>query len=122
MTSALLCLSLVVFRESRGEPIEGQQAVVEVVLNRAKNSNKPLCDVVFQKGQFSGIQKQGIPNGSNKYWQATQSLSSKYLSENYSTNHTNGATYFRVASLGYPKNSVNKTKIGHHIFYNLKDN
>lgn len=44
------CLAQAVYFEARGEPIEGQLAVAQVVLNRVKSSRYPnkVCAVVFQ--------------------------------------------------------------------------
>lgn len=46
---ALECLTLAVAYEAGYEPVEGQQAVAEVVLNRVRNPvfPKTVCDVVF---------------------------------------------------------------------------
>jgi len=52
LKSALMCLALTVHFESRGEPIKGQYAVAEVVMNRAEKRNLTVCQVVKQKGQF----------------------------------------------------------------------
>lgn len=48
--------ALVVYHESRGEPIEGQIAVAEVVFNRALSEYggaTSVCDVIYADGQFS---------------------------------------------------------------------
>ena len=58
---SLTCLAQAVYFEARSEPLEGQLAVAQVVLNRVKSSRYPntICDVVFQndhrrhKCQFS---------------------------------------------------------------------
>jgi spore germination cell wall hydrolase CwlJ-like protein len=44
------CLAQAVYFEARGEPIEGQLAVAQVVLNRVKSPRYPnkVCAVVFQ--------------------------------------------------------------------------
>lgn len=49
------CLKEVIFHEARGEPLEGQLAVLSVVQNR-KNSGKypsTFCGVIKQNRQFS---------------------------------------------------------------------
>src|SRR5687768_14010949 len=53
------CLAGAVYFEARGEPIEGQLAVAEVVLNRAASGRYPprICDVVTQPWQFSFIRR-----------------------------------------------------------------
>jgi spore germination cell wall hydrolase CwlJ-like protein len=57
------CLANAVYFESRGEPIKGQLAVADVVLNRAASGRYPadLCDVVTQKAQFSFVRHGRIP-------------------------------------------------------------
>ncbi len=50
---ALLWLSLCVYHEARGEPQLGQQAVADVVLNRADNRGLSVREVVLQPSQFS---------------------------------------------------------------------
>lgn len=50
MTTAALCLAAAIYFEARGEPIDGQIAVAEVVVNRVEDSRWPsnVCDVVKQ--------------------------------------------------------------------------
>ena len=51
----LECLIAVIFFEARDQPIEGQFAVGDVVMNRVESSRFPdnVCDVVYQRKQFS---------------------------------------------------------------------
>lgn len=55
LMSASVCLALNVYFEARGENIDGQLAVAEVTLNRVADKSFPnnVCDVVWDKGQFS---------------------------------------------------------------------
>lgn len=46
------CLASVVYYEARGEPLRGQRAVLDVVLNRAYKSGKSVCEILTAKGQF----------------------------------------------------------------------
>lgn len=69
MDAVLLCLALTVFQEARGEPAIGQQAVAQVVLNRARIRQMGVCEVVLEKGQFSWHPSKYIfqtKNGKNK--------------------------------------------------------
>ena len=50
---ALMCLSLNVYHEARGETDRAQLAVAMATLNRAKTTGQDLCDVVLEPGQFS---------------------------------------------------------------------
>ena len=51
------CLALTIYHEARGEPLEGQRAVAEVVLNRVAHSSFPddVCGVVKDPYQFSYV-------------------------------------------------------------------
>lgn len=53
----LYWLSRIVSAEAKGEPIKGQMAVANVVLNRVESENFPntIKEVVFQKGQFCPV-------------------------------------------------------------------
>lgn len=45
-----MCLAEALYFEARGEPVRGQIAVAEVILNRARSARFPdtVCDVVYQ--------------------------------------------------------------------------
>jgi spore germination cell wall hydrolase CwlJ-like protein len=53
------CLATAVYFESRGESLEGQLAVAQVVMNRAASGQYPAswCEVVKQKAQFSFVHR-----------------------------------------------------------------
>ena len=50
------CAAIVVFSESRNQPIEGQIAVAEVVYQRGEP-----CDVMNEPGQFHGVRDWPVP-------------------------------------------------------------
>lgn len=49
------CLTLAIYKESRGESEKGKAGVAQVIHNRVKSSKYPnsFCKVISQKGQFS---------------------------------------------------------------------
>ena len=55
MIEAITCLALNIYFESRNQPIEGQVAVSQVVLERVKSDKYPstVCEVVFQGPTYS---------------------------------------------------------------------
>ena len=57
------CLAAAVYFEARGESLEGQLAVAEVVMNRATSGRYPTtwCGVVRQPAQFSFVRRGVIP-------------------------------------------------------------
>ncbi|CAH1066656.1 Cell wall hydrolyses involved in spore germination [Acinetobacter phage MD-2021a] len=125
MTSTLMCLSLLVFHEARAEPLKGKEAVMEVVMNRTKDSRYPSkpCDVIKQKSQFSWVNNPNNlrpPKYEIKAWEDSQKVAKDYLSKqtngNY-TNHTKGALYFNSSRLGVRFNKQLKCKIGKHVFF-----
>jgi len=58
------CLAGAVYFESRGEPLAGQLAVAQVVVNRADSGLFPssYCGVVFQRAQFSFVRNGAMPH------------------------------------------------------------
>ena len=110
-----MCLALTVFHESRGEPLKGQYAVAEVVMNRSADRNLDVCDVVYERKQFSNANKWKVPSSFDKSWNKALFIAKYVLDNNNPTNYTNGAKYFRVASLA-PKNKQ-VLRIGNHVFY-----
>ena len=63
LSRQLECLAGAIYFESRGEPIEGQLAVAQVVINRAESAVFPsdYCGVVTQRAQFSFVKNGRIP-------------------------------------------------------------
>jgi spore germination cell wall hydrolase CwlJ-like protein len=57
------CLAGAVYFESRGEPLAGQLAVAQVVINRADSHLFPesYCAVVYQRAQFSFVRGGTMP-------------------------------------------------------------
>lgn len=55
LETALMCLTLAIYHEARGEPLLGQMAVAEVIMNRVNHRSWPntVCGVVKQKAQFA---------------------------------------------------------------------
>lgn len=71
----LRCLAGAVYFEARGEPLAGQLAVAEVIVNRAASGRFPAsyCGVVTQRSQFSfvkGGRMPAAPTGSPVYQRA----------------------------------------------------
>lgn len=57
MDTQLNCLATAVYHESKGEPLEGQLAVAQVILNRVESGRfaDSVCGVVHQPKQFSFV-------------------------------------------------------------------
>jgi spore germination cell wall hydrolase CwlJ-like protein len=57
------CLASAIYWESKGEPLAGQLAVAEVIINRAASGRfaPTLCGVITQRSQFSFVRGGRIP-------------------------------------------------------------
>lgn len=53
LTAAMLCMALNVYHEARSEPLAGQAAIALVTMNRVAHSGLDVCQVVYQRKQFS---------------------------------------------------------------------
>ena len=66
LSDEMRCLAGAVYFESRGEPLAGQLAVAQVVINRTESSQFPssYCAVVYQRAQFSFVRGGAMPRTS----------------------------------------------------------
>lgn len=119
LSSALLCLSMAIYHESRGEPIQGQRAVAYVVMNRAETENKSVCDVIKEKAQFSWVKPHGRaerPKNSDAWFQSVNVAANVFYGK--VPDPTNGSNHFYSLKARAPwANSCKKSrKIGHQLF------
>lgn len=116
------CLANAVYFEARGEPLEGQLAVAEVVLNRARSGRYPntICAVVTQPAQFSFVRRGVIPRADRRSdaWRRAvgvariaQAEASRLLPRNVLWYHAN------YVSPSWGRRLERNTRIGLHIFY-----
>ena len=115
VASSLMCLALTIYHEARGEPTVGQEAVAEVVINRAKQRDKSICEVVYEPNQFSWSNKKGVPKP-NESWNSSVKLARDYV-DGKQTSITNGAEYFQTNSIPLTCKAKNVKRIGNHVFY-----
>ena len=114
------CLASTVYYESKGEPLAGQLAVAQTILNRTRSGRFPesVCGVVKQHGQFTflhGGQIPTPPHGSNA-WQTAVAIAT--IAEHGLWKQTApDALYFHAArvSPGWGKTRI--AALGHHIFF-----
>ena len=97
----LNCLAIGVYYESKGEPLEGQLAVAEVILNRAKSGRFPasVCGVLTQRGQFSFVRKGTIPQArrQSQAWTNAVALARIAHSGQWQT-HADDALFFHATN------------------------
>ncbi len=118
----LRCLAQAIYFEARGEPIEGQLAVAEVVINRAKSGLYPdnYCDVVTQPAQFSFVRHGQIPTAdeSSAAWQRAEAIA-EIAEQNLWRSKASGALYFHATYVrpSWARQKVELAQIDTHIFY-----
>jgi spore germination cell wall hydrolase CwlJ-like protein len=116
------CLAKAVYFEARGEPIEGQLAVAEVVINRAGSGRYPadICSVVTQPWQFSFIRKGQFPtpNYGSDAWRKAVAVAKIAQGKLADTLPSNVLWYHAdYVAPSWGKRLTRQTKIGLHIFY-----
>ncbi len=116
------CLANAVYFEARGESLEGQLAVAEVVLNRMNSGRYPttICGVVTQPAQFSFVRNRRIPaaNRGSEAW--TKAVAVARIAQDRTTQQlTNDVLWYHAdyVSPSWGRRLNRTTKIGLHIFY-----
>ena len=122
------CLATAIYFEARGEPVRGQLAVAQVVMNRVRSPDYPdtICGVVFQGQwrrnacQFSfacdGVAD--VPK-EQSYWKLANQLAKRVTDGKAWLEDVGHATHYH-ANYVKPKwrREMDKVKsIGRHIFY-----
>lgn len=118
-TLAAVCMALAINGEARGESVQGQIAVGQVIMHRVADKRWPntVCGVVTQKRQFEGMPK-SVTLGGKEDWQRFIPLSQAII-EGYTVEQVPKATHFH-ADYAHPywaKKMDRVRKIGGHIFY-----
>lgn len=124
---ALECLTLAIAYEAGFEPVEGQQAVAEVVLNRLRNPvfPKTVCDVVFAGStRRTGCQFTFTCDGSlyrrlpDRVLNAARAVAAEALAGRTPSRVPGATNYHADYVKPYWAGSLTMvTKIGAHIFY-----
>ena len=114
------CLASAVYFESRGEPLEGQLAVAEVILNRVKSGRfrSTICDVVKQPSQFSFVRRGVIPAAPRESAAWARSVAIAHIALNNLADATGDESLFFHATYVNPRwGRPRIARIGNHIFY-----
>ncbi|MES3099928.1 cell wall hydrolase [Sphingomonas faeni] len=116
---ALQCLAGAIYFESKGEPLTGQLAVAEVIINRAKSGRFPadVCAVVKQRGQFSFVRGGQIPtiNAGTAYRTAV-AVAKVALADAWNS-PAQKALYFNTPDRRPSVRAIKVASIGNHVFY-----
>lgn len=121
LTDEAECLAASVYFESKGEPLEGQLAVAEVVINRAESGGRfppSICKVVFQKGQFHFVRGGGYPPiaKSSRAWREAVAIAQIAMNEAWESRASN-AMFFHATRVSPRWNKTRVAQLGNHVFY-----
>ena len=123
LKSALVCLALNVYHEARDQPLAGQIAVAQVVVNRVLHEDYPssVCSVVKQKNQFSWLWDDIDDKPYEKEaWKFSQRVAKSVL-DGRTTEIVEGATHYHATSVkpGWARKFHKVVQIDKHIFYRM---
>ncbi len=122
------CLTTAIYYEARSEPIAGQLAVAQVVLNRTKSSIYPatVCEVVYQgANRTTGCQFSFTCDGSlqkqprDKIWARSKaSAINSFLGMSANTT-IKRATHYHTMAVNpfWSSNLLRTANVGSHVFY-----
>lgn len=106
------CLALAVYREARGELLQGQIAVAYVVVNRGPDP----CATIERRGQF--VWPKRLPVGDRESWRHCVAVA-RLVAARRIKDPTEGATFFHEVTIR-PRwaNAMTPTAVlGGHVFF-----
>jgi spore germination cell wall hydrolase CwlJ-like protein len=108
------------YHEARGEGVMGMEAVASVIMNRAKQSHKSICSIVYERKQFSWVfvtKDKRIKGNIMDILSVTHKALAGVL-----VDVTHGATFYHATYVkpAWAKRKVMTVQINNHIFYKEK--
>lgn len=120
LSAEMRCLASAIYFEARGESLEGQLAVGQVVINRTQSGRFPAsnCGVVYQRSQFSFVRGGSMPSvhESSHDWRKAVAIAQIATQDSWSTPADN-ALFFHATSVSPRWHLTKLAKLDNHIFY-----
>lgn len=115
MDSAVRCVAMAVYHEARGEPVRGQRAVADVVVNRARSGRwgRSPCSVVDAPYQFTNRWRWSAPSPGVAAWDRAIGIARDAVAG--VTSVSSRLLNFRAASMGAASRSF--VRVGNHVFW-----
>lgn len=114
------CLARAVYWESKGEPLNGQLAVANVIINRARSGRfaSTICGVVRQRSQFSFVRGGYIPAApqASRSWRTAVAIA-LIATRNLAGDAAPQALFFHARSVRPGWRLTRVASVGNHIFY-----
>ncbi|MGN5375401.1 cell wall hydrolase [Sphingomonas hankookensis] len=105
---------------SKGEPLTGQLAVADVILNRATSGRFPTsaCAVLTQRGQFSFVKGGRLPDvdTSRPAWKTAVAIA-RIARQDLWDSPAEGALFFHARRVSPNWGKTRVASLGNHIFY-----
>ena len=111
------CLARAVYFEARGEPLEGQLAVAQVILNRVASGRfaSTVCGVINQPGQFS-FSRSRVP-ADGRDWRTAKAIAAIAATAAWDPMAPQ-ATAFHATRVTVGWTAMHRVgTIGNHVFY-----
>ena len=135
LETALMCMAANIYHEAKNQPMAGQIAVAQVVMNRVNDNRYPdnVCDVVKQgltykngkvvlgKCQFSWYcdgKKDDVDKKSEK-WRNSLRYASMVITNRITLDVTECATHYHATYVrpAWARTKTKTVRINRHIFY-----
>jgi N-acetylmuramoyl-L-alanine amidase len=115
----LRCLAAGVFFESKGEPLAGQLAVAQTIINRSKSGRfaPSICSVLTQRGQFSFVRGGTVPRAEGRAGWTTAVAVAKVAMRDLWDGAADEALYFHARGRTPGWRAQKIAAIGNHVFY-----
>jgi hypothetical protein len=124
---ALHCMTQAIYYEAAREPLRGQEAVAQVVLNRVRHPAYPksICGVVYQgSARPTGCQFTFTCDGALRWqpqaalWRQSQDVAKRALA-GFVDKDVGSATHYHAAYVVpyWAPTLIKMTQVGQHIFY-----
>ena len=114
------CLATAIYFESKGEPLVGQLAVAQVMINRTQSGRFPatLCAVVRQPSQFSFVRHGAFPYiaESSKAWHTALAIAEIARGDMWQP-VVGRAMFFHAKRVSPHWHVTQVASLGNHLFY-----
>jgi N-acetylmuramoyl-L-alanine amidase len=114
------CLATSVYYESKGEPLNGQLAVAQTIINRTTSGRFPssVCGVVRQPGQFSFVHGGDIPTPSHtsSAWKRAVAIAT-IARQGLWKQVAPAALFFHARRVSPGWGKIRVASLGHHLFF-----
>src|SRR5579859_1129654 len=114
------CLATSVYFEAKGEPLNGQLAVAQTIMNRAASGRFPdsYCAVVRQPGQFSFLHHGSMPKAPRDSAEWKRAVAIALIARDGLWKQiAPDALFFHARRVSPGWGKIKVASLGHHIFF-----